>query len=429
MERLDKIETNEEFLDLMIEAVKRLQNCHTSLVSSEKVEKYKNSLTVSPIENVVEANKYWGGLRDYRPTIIDYSCPEVFFYYSGGEYIAIGGFDEWEEKYRIEEGSKVIEINGINADKTIETLTEKTYVWYDPDRKKLFMNYLDPTLFGESAIFTIKNSDGNTVKKSIRCVSKGAYKELLKFLYGDSDSNLEFRKWGDKKTAYVRIRSFAHDSFEDRSKFLEFYKTIKDYNVLIIDIRGNSGGYDVYWQDNIIHPLTDKDLEVEFSIAFRQGKYVSKYVNRKESGAVLLLKDSISNQPLEVKTNNFPNLVKKRYIFQKNLAETPFKGDVYLLVDRWVYSAAESFAAFAKASRFATLVGTTTGGDGIGGHPFFFVLPNSKLVIEMSDSMGINPDGTANEETHTSPDIYFERTEWENDEEIIEFLLEEIIDQ
>jgi len=43
--------------------------------------------------------------------------------------------------------------------------------------------------------------------------------------------------------------------------------------------------------------------------------------------------------------------------------------------------------------------------------------------------MGINPDGTANEETHTSPDIYFEQTEWENDEEIIEFLLEEIIDQ
>ena len=74
-------------------------------------------------------------------------------------------------------------------------------------------------------------------------------------------------------------------------------------------------------------------------------------------------------------------------------------------------------------------MGTTTGGDGLCFTAMCFVLPNSKVVIWIWGGMGINPDGTANEETHTTPDIYFEFGEWKNDEELIEYLLENVIDQ
>lgn len=87
-----------------------------------------------------------------------------------------------------------------------------------------------------------------------------------------------------------------------------------------------------------------------------------------------------------------------------------FKGRIFLLVDDKVYSSAESFAAFAKAAKWATLVGTRTGGDGIGIDPALVSLPNSGLIVRFPLEMGLNPDGSANEEFATAPDIFAEQT-------------------
>ncbi len=86
-----------------------------------------------------------------------------------------------------------------------------------------------------------------------------------------------------------------------------------------------------------------------------------------------------------------------------------FKGDIILLVDDLVFSASESFAAFAKDTNWATLVGIPTGGGGISVSPLFFALPKSKLIIRMPALLGLNPDGSANKEKKTTPDIYVEQ--------------------
>ena len=87
-----------------------------------------------------------------------------------------------------------------------------------------------------------------------------------------------------------------------------------------------------------------------------------------------------------------------------------FKGKILLLVDNAVFSSSESFAVFAKTTGWATLVGTDTGGDGIGFDPIPLVLPNSGLIIRFPGEMGLNPDGAVNEEVSTKPDIYVEQT-------------------
>ena len=87
-----------------------------------------------------------------------------------------------------------------------------------------------------------------------------------------------------------------------------------------------------------------------------------------------------------------------------------FKGKIFLLTDEYVYSSAESFAVFAKATKWATLVGTNTGGGGVEIDPVVCALPNSGLVFRFPGSMGINPDGTINEEKHTPPYIYIEQS-------------------
>jgi hypothetical protein len=54
---------------------------------------------------------------------------------------------------------------------------------------------------------------------------------------------------------------------------------------------------------------------------------------------------------------------------------------------------------------FNTLVGETTGGDGIGDDPAICVLPNSGYIFRFTKEMGLTSDGTCNFEHKTEPDI------------------------
>jgi hypothetical protein len=211
--------------------------------------------------------------------------------------------------------------------------------------------------------------------------------------------------------AYLRFDSF--DSLKtktDKEPIYQFLKTIKDYSLLIIDIRGNGGGDRQYWQNNIVAPLIDKDLEAEYYGFLRGGSYFEPFLKARN----IKLKDVKDLDPTI--TKDFPPEVVKdfKYYYKIIHAVSPsnpigFKGDIYLLIDNGSYSAADAFAAFCKSTKFATLVGDRTMGDGIG-NPIgldmpFLALPNSGYVIRFSTGLGLNPDGSANEEKCTEPDI------------------------
>ena len=102
-----------------------------------------------------------------------------------------------------------------------------------------------------------------------------------------------------------------------------------------------------------------------------------------------------------------------------------FKGKIYLLVDSSVYSSSESFANFSKNTGFATLVGSKTGGDGIGRDPMLFALPNSGLVLRYSSTYGIDQTGAANEEVQTEPDIYVKST-YSNEDLTLDYCVLEV---
>ena len=91
---------------------------------------------------------------------------------------------------------------------------------------------------------------------------------------------------------------------------------------------------------------------------------------------------------------------------------SPFNGRIWLLVSQDVYSASESFTVFSKATGFATIVGSQTGGDGIGAlDPVLLQLPNSGLIAQFTMMFGLNPDGSSNEEMGPVPDIITKGTE------------------
>lgn len=208
------------------------------------------------------------------------------------------------------------------------------------------------------------------------------------------------------KVAYISISVFDNSRIEeDKQGIYSFLSSVKDYPKLIIDIRGNGGGSVYYWMNDIVAPLISSKLSARYYTLLRGGEYEMHFLNSRQ-----------------IKLNNMsdldPNIISKfppeanqfKYYNAYDTTISPcnslnYKGKVYLLVDKYVFSSSEAFASFSKATRFAKLIGERTGGDGMGIDPVIFSLPNSGIVVRFPAEMGLNPDGSSNAEKRTTPDI------------------------
>lgn len=246
---------------------------------------------------------------------------------------------------------------------------QKTLEWYNFDKKKL-------SELGDQGYFGNKSS---------------AFKSII--LKPD-------------EIGYVKINQMNGEVVEeDGIKLRKFYEEIKYYDKLIIDIRGNSGGSDFYWMKNVIEPLASEPLTTENYIFTRgnYGKPFYKARGMKQSKLSKLNKDTLRDFLPEIEENFDYFHISPLTI--KPVDSIGFEGNIYLLVDRGVYSSSESFSVFCKDSGFATLVGETTGGDGIGIDPLLFSLPNSGIVVRFSSLLALNGDGSINEEVQTIPNV------------------------
>lgn len=221
----------------------------------------------------------------------------------------------------------------------------------------------------------------------------------------ENSRELKFEIMQENTIAYVKLPSFSQDRVKkDKKELFKFYKKIKDYPFLIIDIRGNSGGSDFYWIENIVEPLTNETIKFKRYSTYKGGKYSMPFIKARVDQLF-----SISKLP---KKSSYPPEVKRsfKYFSQEIIKIEPknsvnYNGKIYVLTDEDNFSAAESFAMFCKSTNWATLVGEKTGGDGVGFDPIFYALPNSGLLIRFPIAMGLNSDGSANYEKCTVPDI------------------------
>lgn len=291
-------------------------------------------------------------------------------------------------------------IGGLTPDEYVKTLKEKTILSNDYKRNRIIRYYLfvyAPDTNTEVKL-TLLTPDGRTIVKDLTSV------EATKFLKKNNNfKNLETAILVDNKVAYLKVRRMEmSEELLDREgrEIYEFLKKIKDYPYLVIDIRGNEGGNYLYWQRNIVEPLTKEKINYSLFLITRtydsyQNSKTLDYLPKGRNYPPELTKDFgyFLEMPMTIKPKN----------------PVGFSGKIFLLTDSGVYSAAESFTSFAKATKWATLVGTPTSG-GLGLNPKFFVLPNSGLIIRYPDTMALNSDGSINEEVGTWPDIYVEQS-------------------
>lgn len=229
---------------------------------------------------------------------------------------------------------------------------------------------------------------------------------------------LETKVLIEDKIGYMKIKEMASLDVakKDYYEISKFLKGVEGYEKLIIDIRGNGGGYDDYWK-NIVELLIHEPLYAKYYIFFKESSMSTMDPFRvKGLNIIKELDGKVLDQfPKEVKTDfNFFKTCTVRInpwnIGYDTSDHINFTGKIYLLVDNGVFSSAEKFSSFSKDTEFATLVGEHTGGDRVFEEIPLYFLHNSKFVIRYSRELGINMDGTINMEIKTIPHILVDPT-------------------
>ncbi|MCW3978692.1 MAG: S41 family peptidase [Candidatus Bathyarchaeota archaeon] len=417
-ERIKNATDNEEFLQVIMEAVEALQNRHTQVVEPDEVVEYHARFNESPVmsavfsDEVSEAAEYWSGIYD---AIVDrkyLTSFEVRIVYDRGDYILTDYFGG-------PEGSKATKVDGVPIDDAVQACFDRDYLDWDFVREKLYLWRVAPDDFGGDAVFTIMDSDGEEADVTFHTT-----RSHTSFSHLYPRSTLVFERYEEAGVGYMYVRTFQPSALEHRyDEILDFLREIEGYGHLIIDIRGNTGGSFSTWVNGIVRPLLRVGALHEYYLAYRTGEYVQWFHDEYLREKAPVTKEVFDYLPPEVYGEDY-------VIYNFSGTYTPthevdFDGEIILLTDFMVYSAAEGFTNFCKQTGFATIYGTPSGGDGFFVWPLYCALPNSKIAITMTSSMSLDRTGHANEEVRTRPDVYHESPFMDHDE-LIDFVLEEI---
>jgi hypothetical protein len=218
--------------------------------------------------------------------------------------------------------------------------------------------------------------------------------------------------------AYIRVNQFWHYNIDhDKALVFEFYEQIRDFEHLIIDLRGNPGGFTRYFIQIFMAPNIPYDLELGIHTLFMGGAsnlawfaadvrdaYVfSDFELEKFYAAEYMYGRFEYMNPYDAALLDYIVL---RPVFIASDApegEILFNGKIWILVDSNSASAVDYAALYAMAADFATIVGAPTRGVTGGGFVGFITLPNTGLIVRYDFGYFVDSYGRAIDEFGIMP--------------------------
>ncbi len=101
---------------------------------------------------------------------------------------------------------------------------------------------------------------------------------------GQRESNIKMGDVVAGKLAYIAIKEMIHpdlndEIFKDDYEILRSYlERIKEYPILIIDIRGNGGGDSKYWTDFLMPLIVDRKYSQNYYSFVKEGELLEKVI-------------------------------------------------------------------------------------------------------------------------------------------------------
>jgi len=226
--------------------------------------------------------------------------------------------------------------------------------------------------------------------------------------------NIETRIIEPGRIAYISIASFANNILFDGETLFPFYREIQGFEHLIIDLRGNPGGWMGSFPENFVRMLIDEEIGFTNTEFFMYSDSTAGfYVNPScPHGGTLygifpaaeFVADrgmTLFNQE-DLALLDYVAVWEVRYFPAAN--NIPFAGQIWLLVDEGSASASEMAAQMALNTGFATVVGHPT--RGITGVTYTFAaLPSTGIVFRIDIGYTADAHGRSFEEFGVVPEI------------------------
>ena len=226
-------------------------------------------------------------------------------------------------------------------------------------------------------------------------------------LHPNIDRNIEISIRYEERIAYISIASFTNFFLptwrSEQSAIFDFFEEVQDFEHLIVDIRGNTGGGVQYFIEAFVQPNISESIRLDAYVFLVYGEYSAEFTsplyNREFNRGTSPIPIDRELRPFyqmfeqfSLPEFNLDDAKRFQYGFRSRKSISPgfqsrfnnqpaFDGYIWLLVDESNGSGAQIAAWIAKESGFATLVGDVTGGN-YGGPVALVALPNTGILFQ-----------------------------------------------
>src|SRR5215510_4856909 len=395
--KLNRPMAKTDFVAVMLETLAQIRCGHTGMTPDEETTKEANEVPMLPLRLMAE----------------------------GRRLVVL--FNDTPDDQTIRPGMEVLEINGKKSAELLTRILPKMPADGDIQTGKLarlrnafarnYWLFVDKT-----SEFAIKARDaaGKIVTAKLHGVSETERMKNENPLNAEVKASLDKNKWWSENLALrflkepdiaeIRIGGFGGGAYpkwmEDTFRSLHE----KGTKVLILDLRGNGGGADMY-EAMLVSYLTDKPFRyfdhINVKTISPSFKQYSDWRRDNEPRLRELMKPNPAGGflvPIEIHPG----------VAEQQPGKYPFMGKVFVLIDGGTFSTAADFCAVAHHLKRATFIGEETGGGYYGnnsGAMPILTLPNSKaqVCVPMFEYWNAVP-GYDGKRRGTRPDLQVETT-------------------
>lgn len=320
--------------------------------------------------------------------------------YVDGKYILKEGW--LSEAYKDMAGYELISVDDTPAGQYVVNHLSIYRLGYDSLRDMAYReNYLFNDSVGKEVKTVWRTPDGHDIEQTMY-VNKGVevtasygylFSDRYQYYAETPYSDIETKRDDLHQLEYIKI-----NNFENRSgKELQEYIANATYDKIVIDMRDNYGGQNDYAQKYVYPGMYKDDTTFEY-----RWKVSNTEQNKKMTG--LLLTKLLY---LDTKDDDF--------YYYSNVLHYEGKADedkeIFYLVGSETGSAADAYIAMVKQNGLGTIVGTNTGGEGLGASYICDSLDNSSLVYVYYPSVLLEENADCPTAIWgTDPDVYIDQS-------------------
>lgn len=330
----------------------------------------------------------------------------------------------WSNNKHLKPGDEVLSINN----KPINSIFKDMYAQISGEHNMMknvkIEMYSFPRyywqLYGQINHFEvqIKNLAGNKTYQVAAVKVMDEYEDRRSEVL-NSTMNLKF--YDD--IAYLNPGSFGGDLHKFKNFIKSSFEKIKSHEsqTLIIDLRNNAGGDNDY-SDFMLSFIANTPFTWNSSFQIRTSKLLKESGKQNENSNSKYWKSIFSHTDGERFDYDFIKT-------QPQPKEKRFTGEVYALVNRQSHSQATVTAAQIQDYKLGTIFGEETAEyPSLIASVFYFKLPNTKILVQISKGKMIRVNGSTKEEG-VIPDIFIKDFLLDEKDEILTELLNRLRNQ